>query len=72
MRKIRYQAYIIGNHGGFNINNFYCKSLYMKVEGKVAIVTGGAQGLGEACVREFIQKNAKVRLLIGGCGVRFE
>ena len=32
----------------------------MKVEGKVAIVTGGAQGLGEACVRKMIELKAKV------------
>jgi NAD(P)-dependent dehydrogenase (short-subunit alcohol dehydrogenase family) len=34
----------------------------MKLEGKVAIVTGGASGLGEAAVREFIKFGAKVAI----------
>lgn len=34
----------------------------MKIEGKVAMITGGAQGLGEACVRYFVEKKAKVTL----------
>ena len=32
----------------------------MKLEGKVAIVTGGASGLGEATVRRFIKEGCKV------------
>ena len=31
-----------------------------RLEGKVAIVTGGAQGLGEAIVKEFVSQGAKV------------
>lgn len=31
-----------------------------RLEGKVAIVTGGSQGLGEAIVREFVAQGAKV------------
>ena len=34
----------------------------MKLEGKVAIVTGGASGLGEAAVREFVAHGAKVSI----------
>src|ERR1700710_1880128 len=32
----------------------------MELEGNVAIVTGGAGGLGEAAVREFVRGGAKV------------
>lgn len=32
----------------------------MKLEGAVAVVTGGASGLGEAAVREFVKHGAKV------------
>jgi NAD(P)-dependent dehydrogenase (short-subunit alcohol dehydrogenase family) len=32
----------------------------MKLSGKVAVVTGGAQGLGRACVERFLQEGAKV------------
>ena len=32
----------------------------MILEGTVAIVTGGAQGIGEACVRRFVAEGAKV------------
>lgn len=35
----------------------------MKIEGKVALVTGGASGLGEACVRDLVAKKAKVLFL---------
>ena len=35
----------------------------MKVTGKVALVTGGASGLGEACVRGLIAEKAKVLIL---------
>ena len=31
-----------------------------RLEGKVAVVTGGAQGLGEAIVREFVNQGAQV------------
>ena len=34
----------------------------MQIEGKVAIVTGGASGLGEACVRELHALGAKVAI----------
>ena len=32
----------------------------MKLSGKIAVVTGGAQGLGRACVERFLQEGAKV------------
>ncbi|MBF0236548.1 MAG: 3-hydroxyacyl-CoA dehydrogenase [SAR324 cluster bacterium] len=35
----------------------------MELKDKVAIVTGGASGLGEACVRLFVQQGAKVAIL---------
>ena len=35
----------------------------MEVNGSVAIVTGGASGLGEACVRTFAQSGCKVLIL---------
>ena len=35
----------------------------MKIEGTVAIVSGGASGLGEATCRMFIEKGAKVAIL---------
>jgi 3-hydroxyacyl-CoA dehydrogenase/3-hydroxy-2-methylbutyryl-CoA dehydrogenase len=35
----------------------------MKVEGKVALVTGGASGLGEACVRKLVSEKAKVLIV---------
>ncbi len=31
-----------------------------RLEGKVAVVTGGAQGLGEAIVKELLAQGAKV------------
>lgn len=34
----------------------------MKLEGKVAIVTGGASGLGESAVREFVSHGCKVSI----------
>ncbi len=34
----------------------------MKLEGKVAIVTGGASGLGRACVEMFVEKGAQVMI----------
>ena len=35
----------------------------MELQGKVALVTGGASGLGEACVRRFIAQGARVAIL---------
>jgi NAD(P)-dependent dehydrogenase (short-subunit alcohol dehydrogenase family) len=32
----------------------------MQFDGKIVIVTGGASGIGEATIRKFAQKNAKV------------
>jgi len=34
----------------------------MNISGKVAIVTGGASGLGEATVRAYVKKGAKVAI----------
>lgn len=35
----------------------------MELNGKVALVTGGASGLGEACVRRFVAQGARVAIL---------
>jgi len=35
----------------------------MEIKGSVAVVTGGASGLGEACVRNFLSKGGKVAIL---------
>lgn len=35
----------------------------MEINGLVAIVTGGASGLGEACIRTLIEKEARVSIL---------
>ena len=35
-------------------------SVHFGHQGRVVIVTGGAQGIGEACVRRFAQEGAKV------------
>lgn len=35
----------------------------MELQGKVALVTGGASGLGEACVRRFVAQGAQVAIL---------
>lgn len=35
----------------------------MQLNGKVALVTGGASGLGEACVRRFVAQGARVAIL---------
>ncbi|MDY6851822.1 MAG: 3-hydroxyacyl-CoA dehydrogenase, partial [Thermodesulfobacteriota bacterium] len=35
----------------------------MDVKGSVVIVTGGASGLGEGCVRDCINHGAKVSIL---------
>jgi NAD(P)-dependent dehydrogenase (short-subunit alcohol dehydrogenase family) len=35
----------------------------MELRGKVALVTGGASGLGEACVRRFVAQGARVAIL---------
>ena len=35
----------------------------MKIENRVAVITGGASGLGEACARLFAQAGARVALL---------
>jgi len=37
-----------------------CLILYFRLEGKIAIVTGGARGIGEATVRVFVKHGAKV------------
>src|SRR6478672_6122886 len=35
-------------------------SISFGLAGRVCIVTGGAQGIGEACIRRFARENAKV------------
>ena len=35
----------------------------MELQGKVALVTGGASGLGEACVRRFVAQGTRVAIL---------
>ena len=35
----------------------------MQISGSVAIVTGGASGLGEACVRDLIEAGGKAAIL---------
>ncbi len=35
----------------------------MELKGKVALITGGASGLGEACVRRFVKQGAKALIL---------
>ena len=39
------------------------KEDFMEIQGKVAIVSGGASGLGLACVRQCVQAGAKVVIL---------
>ncbi|MCH2184070.1 MAG: SDR family NAD(P)-dependent oxidoreductase, partial [Mariniblastus sp.] len=33
-----------------------------RLKSKVALITGGAQGIGEACVRQFVAEGARVLL----------
>ena len=35
----------------------------MEIRGSVAVVTGGASGLGEACVRNLVKRGAKISIL---------
>ena len=35
----------------------------MDINGSVAVITGGASGLGEACVRNLVNQGAKVSIL---------
>ena len=35
-------------------------SISFGLQGRVAIVTGGSQGIGEACVRRFVREQAQV------------
>lgn len=35
----------------------------MSFEGKVVVITGGGSGIGKACVREFIRRNASVAIV---------
>ena len=35
----------------------------MKIKDSVALITGGASGLGEACVRAFLGRGGKVAIL---------
>src|SRR2546429_2042032 len=35
----------------------------MNFEGKVVVITGGASGIGQACVREFAERNAAVAVV---------
>ena len=36
----------------------------MKVSGKVAVIIGGAQGIGYACAEGLLRRGAKVRFVI--------
>ncbi len=38
----------------------------MKIEGKTAVVIGGAQGMGAACVDALLSKGGKVNRLLQG------
>jgi NAD(P)-dependent dehydrogenase (short-subunit alcohol dehydrogenase family) len=49
-----------------NVCKFYiqiAKEIVMELKGKAVIVTGGASGLGEACVRRFISESANAAVL---------
>ena len=48
--------------GGWSLNDDGSREVMNQLEGKVAVVTGGASGIGEGIARRFVAEGARVVL----------